>query len=122
MGRVEIGHSSETLLIQETKGENLPREWHFRPLCGAVNYCVFSRSELPGSLPPWTHWGFTVPPAELGNRDLPQMRIGGQRTAFEIHHCGKCRDLLSCCFSSFICFAYIQKKTYIVSKTKLQGE
>ena len=41
VGQVEVGHSSETSLVQETEGENLPREWDFRPFCGAVNYCVF---------------------------------------------------------------------------------
>ena len=91
VGQVEIGHSSKTSLIQETEGENLPREWHFRPLCGAVNYCVFRASRTL----PWTHWGLTTAqaPAELSNGDLTQMRIGGQRTAFEIHHCTKCKDL-----------------------------
>ena len=49
VGQVKIGHSSETLLIQETEEENLPREWDFRPLCGAVNYCV--SKELPGASP-----------------------------------------------------------------------
>ena len=40
----KIGHFSKTSLIQETEGENLLREWDFRPLCGAVNYCVFRAS------------------------------------------------------------------------------
>ena len=42
---------------------------------------------------PWTHGGLQRPqtPAELSNRDLTQMRIGGQRTAFEIHHCTNAR-------------------------------
>ena len=40
MGHVEIGHSSKTSLIHETEGENLPREWDFRPLCGAVNFTL----------------------------------------------------------------------------------
>ena len=31
VGQVEIGHSSKTSLIQETEGENLPREKDFRP-------------------------------------------------------------------------------------------
>ena len=44
MDQVEIGHSSETSFIQETEGENLPREWDFRPLCSAINYCVFRAS------------------------------------------------------------------------------
>ena len=44
VGQVEIGHSSKTSLIQETEGENLLREWDFRSLCGAVNYCVFGAS------------------------------------------------------------------------------
>ena len=35
--RVRLGHSSKTSLIQEPEGENLPREWDFRPLCDAVN-------------------------------------------------------------------------------------
>ena len=43
-GQVEIGHSSKSSLIQETEGGNLPREWDFRPLCGAVNYSVFRAS------------------------------------------------------------------------------
>ena len=29
VGQVEIEHSSKTSLIQETEGENLPREWYF---------------------------------------------------------------------------------------------
>ena len=41
VGQVETGHSSKTSLIQETEGENLPREWDFRSLCGVANYCVF---------------------------------------------------------------------------------
>ena len=100
VGQVEIEHSSETSLIQETEGENLPREWGFRPLCGALNYCVFiaSRGFAPGPPPgiwPGLTGGLQRPqtPAELSNRDLTQMRIGGQRTAFEIHHCTKCKDL-----------------------------
>ena len=33
--QVEIGHSSKaSSLIQETEGENLPREWDFRSFCG----------------------------------------------------------------------------------------
>ena len=97
VGQVEIGHSS---LIQETEGENLPREWDFRPLCGAVNYCVFraSRGFVSGpstGLCPGLTWGLQRPqtPAELSNKDLTQMRIGCQRTAFEIHGCTKCKDL-----------------------------
>ena len=100
VGQVEIGHSFETLLIQETEGENLPREWDFRPLCGAVNYCVFRASR---GFAPWTPTGFCTgstgglqrrqTPAELSNRDLTQRRIGGQRMAFEIHDCTKCKDL-----------------------------
>ena len=77
VGQVKIEHSSETSLFQETEGENLLREWDFRPL---VVLCFES---------------FTAPqtPAELSNRDLAQMKIGGQRTAFEIYHCSKCKDL-----------------------------
>ena len=82
VGQVEIGHSSKTSLIQETEGENLLREWDFRPLCGAANYCVFkaSRDFAPWTTTkalPWTHWGLTAPqtPAELSNRDLTQMRM-----------------------------------------------
>ena len=88
-GQVEIGHSS---LIQETEGENPPREWDFRPLCGAVNFCVFraSRGLVPGPTGGLQH---LQTPVELSIRDLTQMRIGGQRTAFEIHHCTKCKDL-----------------------------
>ena len=100
VGQIEIGHSSETSLIQENKGENLPKEWDFRPLCGAVNYCVFRASRgfvpwTPTRTLPWTHWGLQRPqiPAELSNRDLIQMRTRGQRTAFEIHHCTKWKDL-----------------------------
>ena len=67
-------------LIQETEGENLPREWDFRPLCGAVNYCVLraSRGEAPGPT-----GGLQRPQttAKLSNRDLTQMRIAGQRMA-----------------------------------------
>ena len=60
VGQVEIGHSSKTSLIQETEGENLPREWDFRPLCGAVNCCVFRASRsfapwTPSRALPWTH-------------------------------------------------------------------
>ena len=54
--QVEIEHSSETSLFQETKGENLPREWEFRHL---VVLCFQS----------------------FQGRNLTQMRIGGQRTA-----------------------------------------
>ena len=89
MGQVEIEHSSKTSLIQETEGENLPREWDFRPLCGAVNYCVFraSRGFAPGP-----HQESALNSLGAYN-DLTKMRIGGQRTAFEIHHCTKCKDL-----------------------------
>ena len=100
VGQVEIGHSSKTLLIQETEGENLPRKCDFRPLCGAVNYCVFRASRAsPTGPPPGLCPGPTgglqrlQTPAELSNRDLTQMRIGGQRTAFEMHHCTKCKHL-----------------------------
>ena len=41
VSQVEIGHSSKTSLIQETEGENPPREWDFRPLCGSVNILCF---------------------------------------------------------------------------------
>ena len=44
-----------------------------------------------------THWGLTAPPgppAELSNRYHTQMRIGGQRTAFEIHHCTKMQGFI----------------------------
>ena len=51
VGQVEIGHSSKTSLIQETEGENLPREWDFIPLCGSVNYCVFRAGPPPGICP-----------------------------------------------------------------------
>ena len=49
-------------------------------------------SELPGASPPGPTGGLQRPkaPAQLSNRDLTQMRIGGQRTAFKIHHCTKC--------------------------------
>ena len=33
-------------------------------------------------------------PAELSNRYFTQMRIGGQRTVFEIHHCTKMRGFI----------------------------
>ena len=67
VGQVEIGHSSETSLIQKTEGENLLREWDFRPLCGAVNYCVVRASRgftpwTPTRALPWTHLELTVPP------------------------------------------------------------
>ena len=89
VGQVEIEHSSKTSLIQETEGENLPREWDFGPLCGAVNYCVFRASRgfapwTPTTALHWTYLGLTAP---------PDPRIGGQRTAFEIHHCTKCKHL-----------------------------
>ena len=82
VGQVEIGHSSKTSLIHETEGENLPREWDFRPLCGAVNHCVFKASR---GFFPWTPWpsglcpgstgGLQRPqsPAELSNRKITQM-------------------------------------------------
>ena len=54
-------------------------------------------SELPGASPPGPPPGLFPGPtgglqrpqtlAELSNRDLTQRRIGGQRTAFEIHDC-----------------------------------
>ena len=88
VGQVEIEHSSKTSLFQETEVENLSREWDFRPL---VVLCFQSFQGLRR----WTHWGLTAPqtPAELSSRDLTQMRIGGQRTAFEIRHCTKYKDL-----------------------------
>ena len=56
-------------------------------------------SELPGASPPGppqgsAYWGLTASPdpAELSNRDLTQMRIGCQRTAFKIYHCRKWKD------------------------------
>ena len=51
--QVEIGHPSEISLIQETEKKDLPREWYFRSLRGAVNYCVFraSRGFAPGPPP-----------------------------------------------------------------------
>ena len=98
VGQVEIKHSSKTSLIQETEGKNLQREWDFRPLCGVVNFQSFQGlypldPHQDSALDPL---GLTVPPdpAELRNIDLAQMRIGGQRMAFEIHHCTKCKDLL----------------------------
>ena len=77
VGQVEIEHFSKTSLFQETEGENLLREWDLRHL---VVLCFQS---------------FTAPqtPAELSNKDLTQMKIGGQRTDFEIYHCSKCKDL-----------------------------
>ena len=94
-GQVEIGRSSKTSLMQETEGENLPREWDFGPLCGTVNYCVIRASkgftpQTPTRTLPWTHCAPQTP-AELSNKDLTQMI--DQRTAFEIHHCTKCKDL-----------------------------
>ena len=100
VGQVEIGHSSKSLLMQETEGENLLREWDFTPLCGAVNYCVFraSRGFAPGP-PPGLCPGLTgslqrpQTQTEPSSRDLTQMRVGGQRAAFEIHRCTNCKDL-----------------------------
>ena len=82
VSRVEIEHSSKTSLFQETKGET--RE---SGILDPLWYCVFTL--------PWTHWVHSAPrpPAELNNKYLTQMRIGGQRTAFEIHHCTKCKVL-----------------------------
>ena len=51
-------------------------------------YCVFraSRGFVPGPTGSSQH---PQTPAELSNRYFTQMRIGGQRMAFEIHHCTK---------------------------------
>ena len=96
VGQVETEHSFKTSLFQETEGENLPRERDFRPF---VVLCFQSfqwlRLWTPPGLCPGPTGGSQRPqtPAELSNRDLTQMRIGGQRTAFQIHHCIKCKDL-----------------------------
>ena len=96
VGQVEIERSSKTSLFQETEGENVLREWDFRP---HVVLCFQSfqgpHPWTPPGLSPIPTGGSQCPetPTELSNRDLAQMRIGGQRTAFEIHQSTKCKDL-----------------------------
>ena len=89
VGQVEIEHSSKTSLFQETKEEIYRESGIFRPLV------VLCFSELPGASPldPLGLTALPDPPAELSNRYITKMRIGGQRTAFEMHHCTKCKDL-----------------------------
>ena len=88
VGQVEIEHSSKTSLFQETEGEIYRESGILDPLW----HCVFraSRGFAPGPT-----GGSQCPqtPAELSNRDLTQMRIEGQRMAFEIYHCTKSKDL-----------------------------
>ena len=67
-------------------------------------------SELPGASPPGPPPGLylgptgglqrTQTPAEMSKRDLTQMSIGGQRTAFEIHHYRKMQEfvVVTCSF------------------------
>ena len=56
-------------------------------------YCLFraSRDFAPGPTGASPH---PQTPAELSNRYLTQMRIEGQRTAFEIHHCTKMQGFI----------------------------
>ena len=75
MGQVEIEHSSKTSLFQETEWENLPRETRTLP-------------------DPLGAHSTPRPPAELSNTYLTQMRIGAQRTAFEIHHYTKMQGFI----------------------------
>ena len=95
MGQVENEYASETSLFQETKGEIYRESEILDPLwC-----CVFRASRglahgpTGGSQHPQS-------PAELSNRYLTQMRIGGQRTAFEVHHCTKMQGfkVVTCSF------------------------
>ena len=92
VGQSEIEHSSKTSLFQETEGE-IYRE---SEILDPVWYCVSGlRNWTPPGLCPGPTGGSQRPqtPVELSNRDLTQMRIGCQRTAFEIHHYTKCKDL-----------------------------
>ena len=90
VGQVEIEHSSKRSLFQETKGEIYRDSGILDPLW----YCVFRPGPHQDSaLDPLGAHNAPRSPAELSNRYLTQMRVGGQRTAFEIHHCTKCKDL-----------------------------
>ena len=100
VGQIEIEHSSKTSLFQETEGEIYRESETLDPLW----YCVFRASR--GFTSPGLCSGLTggsqhpQTPAELSNRYLTQMRIGGQRTVFEIHHCTKMQGFIvvSCSF------------------------
>ena len=97
VGQVEAEHSSKTSLFQETEGENLPRERDFRPLL--IMCFRVSRGFAPGphqdSSRSTGGSQHLQTPAELRNRYLTQMRIGGQRTAFKIHHCTKMQGFIA---------------------------
>ena len=92
VGQVEIEHSSKTSLFQETEGENLLR---LDPLWYSVFRASRGFAPAPHQDSALDPLGAHSPPtpAELRNRGLTQMRIGGQRTAFEIYHCSNCKDL-----------------------------
>ena len=96
VGQVEIEHSSKTSLFQETEG----KIYQESDILVILVMCFQSFQGLCPWTPPGlcqTHWGLTAPPgppAELSNRYHTQMRIGGQRMAFEIHHCTKMQGFI----------------------------